>query len=68
MSNLESVLSKIGELDDEELLLVLGEVNSKIKRRDKAKEIIENFSGKTKGLWSTEPQKYVEELRKDRSI
>ena len=68
MSTLESIISKIDELDDKELLLS-SKVNSKIKRRDKAKEIIENFTGKADGLWSqTEPQEYIEELRKDRVI
>ena len=69
MSTLESIISKIDELDDKELLLLSNKVNSKIKRRDKAKEIIENFTGKADGLWSqTEPQEYIDHLRKDRVI
>ena len=69
MSTLESIISKIDELDDKELLLLSSKVNSKIKKRDQAKKIIENFTRKADSLWSqTEPQEYIEELRKDRVI
>lgn len=69
MNNLESVLSDIEKLDNEELIIVVSEVIKRIKRKNKAEAALKKLKGKGKGLWNDhEPQGYVNELRKDRSF
>ena len=69
MTDLESVLSDIEKLDNEELIIVVSEVSKRIKRKNKAEAALKKLKGKGKGLWNDhEPQDHVNELRKDRSF
>lgn len=62
---LEHIIKEITLLEVEELEKVLNELIKRIERKKRIESIIDQYMGLGKGVWETDAQKYVDELRKE---
>lgn len=62
---MEHIIKEITLLEVEELEKVLNELIKRIERKKRIESIIDQYMGLGKGVWETDAQKYVDELRKE---
>ena len=65
MTSLQTIIKEISHLNQEELELLLREVIQRIDRQKKVEAILDEYIGVGKGVWQTDAQEYVNELRKE---
>ncbi len=63
MTKLQNVLTDIDQLEIEELELLLKEVIKKIEETKRIDSILEEYMGIGEGVWKSDAQEYVNELR-----
>jgi len=62
---MQTVLSALETLDDNELQIVYEKLLSRLKKRDKALFLFDKYVGKGKGVWTKDAQQTVNELREE---
>ena len=65
MTSLQTVIKEISHLNQEELELLLREVIQRIDQQKKVEAILDEYMGVGQGVWQTDAQEYVNELRKE---
>jgi len=65
MTSLQTIIKEISHLNQEELELLLREVIQRIDQQRKVEAILDEYIGVGKGVWQTDAQEYVNELRKE---
>lgn len=63
MSKTDQIISEINLLNDEELDIIYQELLKKISKLDRLKNVLKKVRGKGKGVWGTDAQEYVNEIR-----
>ena len=61
---LEHILEEINLLEADELEQVLKELLNRVERKKRIESIIDQYVGIGKGVWETDAQEYVNELRR----
>lgn len=65
MTSLQTIIKEISHLNQEELELLLREVIQRIDQQKKVEAILDEYIGVGEGVWQTDAQEYVNELRKE---
>lgn len=65
MTKVQTIIEEIHDLNSEELEIVLREILQRIDAYKKAESILDEYIGSGKGIWETDAQEYVNELRKE---
>ena len=65
MTNVQTILEEIHQLEEQELELVLRAVLQRMDAYKNAEAILEEYIGSGEGIWETDAQVYVNELRKE---
>ena len=65
MTSLQTIIKEISHLNQEELELLLREVIQRIDQQKKVEAILDEYMGVGQGVWQTDAQEYVNELRKE---
>lgn len=65
MTSLQTIIKEISHLNQEELELLLREVIQRIDQQKKVEAILDEYMGVGQGVWQTDAQDYVNELRKE---
>jgi len=65
MTSLQAIIKEISHLNQEELELLLREVIQRIDQQKKVEAILDEYMGVGQGVWQTDAQDYVNELRKE---
>ncbi len=61
----QQIIDKISHLQIEELEMILKEILNRIDQQKRVESILDEYIGIGKGLWQTDAQAYVEELRSE---
>ena len=61
---LEHILEEINLLEADEIEQVLKELLNRVERKKRIASIIDQYVGIGKGVWETDAQEYVNELRR----
>ncbi|HKK78171.1 MAG TPA: hypothetical protein VJ933_01025 [Phaeodactylibacter sp.] len=59
----QHIIEEINHLQLEELEMVLAELLKRIDQQKRVSSILDEYIGLSEGLWQTDAQAYVEELR-----
>jgi hypothetical protein len=62
---LEHILEEMNLLEADELEQVLKELLNRVERKKRIESIIDQYVGIGKGVWETDAQEYVNELRRE---
>ena len=65
MTSFQTIIKEISHLNQEELELLLREVIQRIDQQKKVEAILDEYMGVGQGVWQTDAQGYVNELRKE---
>ncbi len=65
MSRVKMVLEEITHLAPEEAEQVYNELSKRMKRAERAVEILEKYRGRGAGVWGEDAQEYINTLRTD---
>lgn len=65
MTSLKTIIKEISHLSQEELEVLLREVIQRIDQQKKVESILDEYIGAGEGVWQTDAQEYVNELRKE---
>ena len=65
MTTLQSIIQEISHLSQEDLESLLHVVVRRIDQQQKVEAILEEFIGTGEGVWHSDAQDYVNELRKE---
>lgn len=65
MTSLQTIIKQISHLSQEELEVLLREVVQRIDQQKKVEAILDEYIGVGQGVWQTDAQEYVNELRKE---
>jgi len=65
MTRLQTIIEGIDHLDRDELALLFKELKKRLDHQKKAEAILVEFIGSGKGVWQTDAQTHVDELRNE---
>ncbi len=65
MIQLQSIIEGISYLSQEELAVLLREVIKRMDQQEKVESILNEYTGIGEGLWNTDGQSYVDDLRQE---
>jgi hypothetical protein len=65
MSRTEQIIQEINLLTPSELELVYYEIQKRVNKTNRVKEVLSKIRGKGKGVWLLDAQEYVNQLRED---
>ncbi len=65
MTRLQTIIEGIDHLDRDELNLLFKELKKRLEHQKKAESILDEFIGSGKGVWQTDAQAHVDELRSE---
>lgn len=65
MTSLQTIIKEISHLNQEELEVLLKEVIQRIDLQKRVEAILDEYIGVGMGVWQTDAQEYVNELRKE---
>ncbi len=66
MSRVENIIQEIEALEDDELELLLQVLLKRLDKRRRMKEVFDKYRGIGKGVWPSDAQAYINQLREDR--
>ena len=65
MTQLQTIIEGINQLSQEELAVLLREVIKRIDQQEQVEGILNEYIGIGEGLWDTDAQAYVDDLRQE---
>ncbi len=65
MTRIQTIIEEINHLEPNELELILQEVLRRIDRKNKIESILDEYMGVGEGVWNSDAQEYINELRKE---
>lgn len=63
MTKIQTIIEEIHDLNSEELEILLREILQRMDAYKQAESILDDYIGSGKGIWETDAQEYVNELR-----
>ncbi|MCG8326264.1 MAG: hypothetical protein MI974_01205 [Chitinophagales bacterium] len=61
----QQIIDKINHLQIEELEVILKEILQRIDQQKRVESILDEYIGSGKGVWQTDAQEHVDELRSE---
>ena len=68
MTKIQNILIKVEQIEIEELEILLKEVIKKIEETKRIDSILEEYVGIGEGVWKSDGQEYINELREESNI
>ena len=65
MTKIQNILTEVDQLEIEELEILLKEVIKKIEETKRIDSILEEYMGIGEGVWKSDAQEYINELREE---
>ena len=65
MTKIQNILTEVDQLEIEELEILLKEVIKKIDETKRIDSILEEYMGIGEGVWKSDAQEYINELREE---
>lgn len=65
MTQLQTIIEGMNQLSQEDLAVLLREVIKRMDQQEQVEGILNEYIGIGEGLWDTDAQIYVDELRKE---
>jgi ABC-type phosphate transport system auxiliary subunit len=65
MTRVQTIIEEINHLEQGELEIILQEILKRIDRRKQIDSILDEYIGIGEGVWETDAQDYVNELREE---
>lgn len=65
MTRIQAIIEEINHLNPAELEVILKEILMRLDRKKKIESILEEYMGIGEGVWETDAQEYVNELREE---
>lgn len=66
MSRVENIIQEMDVLEEDELELLLQEILRRLDKRRRMKAVFDKYRGIGKGVWPSDAQAYITQLREDR--
>ena len=63
MTKIQELIKEINNLSLKDLEVILQQILRRVDRKKRAEAALENLIGSGKGVWDTDGQRYVDELR-----